>query len=143
MIRQKKIQKIKTQDGFMIPVYRDWDKETNEGHIPKMVYTTVLNKGVEKDIILHRNRSAYMTCISGHVVVYAMIKNRIVSYNLKFENENDFINLLIIENNIPIKIKNLSNSESIVLNCPSPAWHPDNQDTIKFKTWEEYKIWEG
>ena len=59
------------------------------------------------------------------------------------DNEKDFINLIIIENNIPVRIKNLSESESIILNCPSPAWHPENQDTIKFKSWEEYRKWEG
>ena len=127
----------------MIPVYRDWDEETNEKYIPKMVYTTILNPNVEKDIILHKNRKAYMTCVSGNVLVEALVENKIKSYSLKFDEEVDFINLLIIENNIPIKIKNLSNLQSIVLNCPTPAWHPEDQDTFKFKTWDDYRKWEG
>ena len=127
----------------MVPVYRDWDLDINDGYVPRMIYTTTLNPGVVKDIILHENRKAYMTCISGHVLVEALIDDSIQNYNLKFENEKDFINLIIIENNIPVRIKNLSESESIILNCPSPAWHPENQDTIKFKSWEEYRKWEG
>jgi hypothetical protein len=143
VIKVKKIQKIKTLDGYMVPVYRDWDTDINDGFIPKMIYITTLKPGVVKDIILHENRKAYMTCISGNVSVETLTNDSIENYNLKFENEKDFINLIIIENNVPVRIKNLSKSSSIILNCPSPAWHPENQDTIKFKSWEEYRKWEG
>ena len=52
-MKNKEIQKITTKDGFMVPVYKDWDSEINEGYKPAMVYATYLNPGVEKDIIVH------------------------------------------------------------------------------------------
>jgi hypothetical protein len=135
----KKIQKINTKDGFMVPVYRDWDKETNEGHVPKMVYTTYLNPGVEKDIILHKNRKTYITCIYGKVKVQIFKNNNIIEKELNFDDNENFIDLLIIDPNIPIKYKNISNNVSILLNCPSPSWHPKNEDTYKAKNWKDIK----
>ena len=137
-MKNKKIQKIQTLDGFMVPIYRDWDKETNEGHIPKMVYATYLKPGVEKDIILHKERSAYISCIYGKVKAYTYENDKVVEHDLDFENSEESLNLLIIEPNIPLKLVNKSDSMSILINCPSPAWHPENQDTFKFKSWEDY-----
>jgi len=134
----KKIQKIKTKDGFMVPAYRDWDVATNEGHVPKMVYVTYLEPGVEKDIILHKNRKTYITCIHGKVSASSFQDGKEISHELNFENAIDEISLLIANPGEPLLFKNKSSGVSMLLNCPSPAWHPDNQDTYKYETWEDY-----
>lgn len=142
MIKSKKIQKIKTLDGHMIPIYRNWDHETNEGHEPKMVYATTLQPKVEKDIILHERRAAYMTCIQGVVELEAFVdgSTKLFLLNAK-EDTNGHIDLLIVPANVPIKLSNKTNELAIVINCPSPSWHPDDPDTIKFKNWSEFKAW--
>ena len=141
MISIKNIQKMKTNDGHMLPVYRDWDIDTNCGHTPKMVYITSLFPGVEKDIILHERRSAYMTCIAGCVSLEAMINDQFENFILDFDGADDQVNLIIIPKNVPIKLRNLSKQTSIILNCPNPSWHPDDQDTIKFKSWSDFNKW--
>lgn len=135
----KTIKKIQTKDGYMVPVYKNWDKITNEGHVPEMVYTSYLNPGVKKDIILHKNRKTYITCIFGKIKVETLENDKITEFLLDFDNKKDFINLLIIKPNIPICYTNMSENISILLNCPSPSWHPENEDTYKAKSWKEIK----
>ena len=142
MIILKKIQKIKTPDGCMIPIYRNWDNETNEGHEPKMVYATMIMSKTEKDIILHERRIAYMTCIQGVVELETHIENTIKTTLLSSkEAVNGMIDLVIIPANIPIKLSNHGDETAIIINCPSPSWHPNDPDTIKFKNWSEFKKW--
>jgi hypothetical protein len=140
-VKLKKIQKIKTSDGQMIPIFRDWDVETNEGHLPKMVYATTLLPGIKKDIILHQKRSSYMTCIQGSVKIEYMQDQQINDVVLDAECDDDWIDLVLFSPNIPIQIENTSEETAIIINCPSPSWHPDDQDTIKFKNWSEFRQW--
>ena len=137
-MKNKKIQKIETKDGFMVPVYRSWDKLTNEGHVPEMVYATYLTKGVVKDVILHKERTGYMTCLYGKVRVEFYNGKEVRDIVLDFEGAESEMDLIILEPGTPIKISNISDDISIVLNCPSPSWHPENQDTFKFNSWEGY-----
>lgn len=139
-MKVKNIQKIKTVDGHMIPIYRDWDHSTNEGHKPQMVYATAVDPKIRKDIILHQKRTSYMTCIQGIVKIDLMKDDVISTVLLDAEKDNE-INMVIIEPGIPIQIENLGENRSIIINCPSPAWHPDDQDTLKFKDWREFKEW--
>lgn len=142
-MNKKKIQKIKTDDGFMIPIYRDWDSQINEGHVPKMVYSTVLNPGVAKDIIYHERRTSYITCVFGEVVVETL-ENGVLDSSLMSTFDYECVDLLIVGKSVPLRIINSSNtSHAVVINCPSPSWHPDDQDTIKFKSWEEFKRWKA
>lgn len=133
----KKIQKIETIDGNMIPIYRDWDIDVNHQHQPKMVYATTLLPGVIKDIILHERRSAYMTCIQGSVKIELLVNGLLEEVVLDYENSENEINLLLISPGIPIKIHNMSDNLSIIINCPSPSWHADDPDTMKFKNWSD------
>ena len=139
----KKIQKIKTPDGNMILIYRDWDLSTNDGHVPKMVYATTLDPSIKKDIILHQRRTSYLTCIQGTIKIEFMEDNVIKEVILDASSSNEYIDLALISPNIPIKLENMCNNISIVINCPSPSWHPDDQDTIKFKNWSDFTQWKS
>lgn len=140
-MKNKEIQKITTKDGFMVPVYKDWDVETNEGYKPAMVYATYLNPGVEKDIIVHKQRTGYLACLFGAVRVEAYVNGQLEEHLLSFNDAKDKLDLLMVDPGTPLKFTNQLNQVSIILNCPSPAWHPDNEDTYKFTTWEEYLKW--
>lgn len=143
MLKLKKIQKIKTPDGHMIPIYRNWDHETNEGHEPKMVYATTIEPGIEKDIILHERRVAYMTCVQGVVELEAYVDNTTQLFTLNSEEVDGNIDLAIVPANVPIKLSNVGQTLAVVINCPSPSWHPTDPDTIKFKNWSEFKKWKN
>lgn len=119
-------------------IFRDWD-EFHDNYEPKMVYATTLKPETSKGPILHKERSYYLTAISGEVTVELINENgQIEKIDLKNQKEDEF-RVLIIKPNNPIRILNLSTTETaVIINCASKAWHPDNQDTWKWNSWEEY-----
>lgn len=132
------IQKIdvkSTHEGKMFPIFRDWDSII-PGYKPHMVYATTLNPNLTKGPILHEKRTGYMTAIGCHTTIEYLDNNVIREEKLCNESGDSFI--IIIPAGIPIRIKNISeNNISIIINLPDIAWHPENQDTLKFENWEE------
>jgi len=128
----KQIEKISTPEGILMPLYKDWEKWHN-GYDIKMSYITTLNPGTKKGPILHNKRKGMMFCISGSVTVECFFENKIH----KFKLGNNNCNSLVIPAGIPNMIINNSiNQTAIVLNMPDHAWHPDDEDTIKFDSWD-------
>ena len=129
---------IKTGEGSLFPIYKNWES-WHDGYIPKMVYATTLNPGISKGPILHERREGFMTAISGNVVVDCMVYGKIERYVLR---DSEGLSALKIPAGTPNLIRNLSQDESaILINLPTPSWHPDDEDTIKFKNWEDYHNW--
>ena len=130
------LEKYETSEGSMMPIYRDWD-DSHNGHSPKMVYATTMNPSTNKGPILHMERYEFVTAISGVVNVELMIDNKFVIYSLRDREGNS--NILKIPPGIPKIFSNISKDEcAVIINAPSKAWHPDNPDTFKFTSWEEY-----
>lgn len=136
----KDVEKIETGDGALFPIYRDWD-EWHDGYVPKMSYVTTINPEVTKGPILHKKRRHYITALTGIIRLSCLIDGELQSYMLLDEEKQSRIAL--IPENTPITLENLSSSEvATVLNLPSRAWHPDDEDTYKFQNWEEVKKWD-
>ncbi len=76
-----------------------------------------------------------MAAIRGIVRVECFVDGKIESYYLRDENDE---NILIIPEGVANRIINESREEAILINLPDRAWHPQDEDTIKFKDWEEY-----
>ena len=130
------LQKIETKEGELYPLYKDWDS-VHDGYIPKMVYATTLSPAAKKGPILHRNRQGFMTCIVGEIIVECLVEGKLKEYALL--NKDGTRNILIIPKNIPNLIKNVSNKEkAILINLPDRAWHPEDEDTEKFLSWEKF-----
>lgn len=129
------MEEFNTPDGTLFPFYRDWDPWHN-GHVPKMVYVSVMKPLCEKDIILHNKRTSYITSINGDVIItYRSSEQKEETIWLRSSGQSQ---IALIKPGIPIKVKNLSSESATVINACSPAWHPDDPDTIKFKTWDDY-----
>ena len=56
-------------NGFLIPVWRNWDETISVK--PEMVYITSINPGERKGPHLHIIRHSYYVCIKGKVVFIA------------------------------------------------------------------------
>jgi len=119
-------------------IFRDWD-DFHNSYEPKMVYVTTMKPCSTKGPILHKERKYYLTAITGDVSVEILNeKKEIETISLRKENDESF-NVLMLEPNIPIKLINSSlDKEATIINCASKAWHPENQDTWKWNSWEEY-----
>lgn len=135
-IAYRDIAVIKTQEGTMTPIYRDWDSIV-PGYKPAMSYVTTIGPTLEKGPILHKKRSGYLTSISGKVEI-EYYEDSCIKKVFLFSESEDFLRVIFIPPGVPIKIINTSSIETAtILNLPDIAWHPDNQDTIKFSNWSE------
>ena len=129
-IKSYKLEKHDTKDihdkhinGFLIPVWRDWDKTITVQ--PKMVYMTTINPGEIKGPHLHKIRHSYYVCIKGKVVF--IIKQDSGKY-LEIESGEEEPVLVEIPKNRSSAHINLSNEPSIILALVNPSWKPDDRD---------------
>ena len=117
---------------------------------PAMVYMTAANPGEVKGPHLHKKRWGYLTCLKGRVVF--IIKKEIEdARNKRNYTYEEFIldsnnpQVLEIPPNVPQAHVNISDSEAILINICSPAWHPDNQDNYNdgsfFGSLDNIGIW--
>lgn len=135
MIVKKLIDTKITAEGVMYPIFRDWDSII-PGYKPSMVYATSISPGCTKGPILHNKRTGYLTSIGGKTDIEYYEDGKLKRENLN--NGTGEIYVAIIPPGIPIKFINNDTKESLVINLPDIAWHPENQDTEKFKDWGEY-----
>jgi len=132
----KEIEQIKTTEGILIPLYKDWE-DWHEGYHVKMSYVTTLNPGTKKGPILHNKRRGMMFCVSGSVTVECFFENKVHRFELGGE---DSSSLLVIPAGVPNMIINNSiNDSATILNMPDRAWRPDDEDTIKFDSWDSLR----
>lgn len=130
------LQVIETPDGQLVPVYKDWE-EWHDGYEVKMAYHTSIRPGVSKGPILHERRRGLMSCISGDVSVVCLVNGKLKTYKLSSGNRKYI--LLIPENTPNMIINNSKSQDAIIMNLPDKSWHPDDEDTIKFESWEEVR----
>jgi dTDP-4-dehydrorhamnose 3,5-epimerase-like enzyme len=125
---------IQTPDGVLTPIYKEWE-DWHKGYSIKMAYTTSLRPAVVKGPILHERRGGMISCVYGDVTVECMYDNKIVEYNLG-NKEKRYV--LLIPAGTPNRIiNNSSEDNALILNLPNKAWHPKDEDTIKFKSWDD------
>lgn len=136
----QELEKIETNEGQLWPLYRDWD-EWHHGYHPKMAYVTTIGPGQKKGPILHKERKYYITALSGNLVLTCFLHETFQHYPLCDEKGRSKIAL--IPEGVPIVLENFSKTDvATIINLPSKAWHPDNQDTYKFNSWAEYLEWD-
>ena len=147
-IKTFKLEKHQTKDildshvnGFLIPVWRDWDKSISVK--PEMVYMTSINPGERKGPHLHITRHSYFVCIKGKVVF--IIKENSDNY-LEIESGEDNPVLIEIPKNYSSAHINLSDEPSIIMALVSPSWKPNNKDehnvtydNYDWKKWDKIK----
>lgn len=122
----------KHTNGWLIPVWRDWDKIISVQ--PTMVYVTAVNPGEIKGPHLHIIRHSYYVCIKGRVIF--IIKEKSGKY-LEIESSEENPILVEIPKNHSSAHINLSSEPSIILALVNPSWKPDNRDEHNV-TYDDY-----
>jgi len=110
------------QNGWFIPVWRDWDKIYDLE--PKMAYIATCFSGEIKGPHLHKERWSFLTVLKGTVAFIVKEDNEYKEFIVSSEKPQT----LVIPANIPQAHVNIGKEEAIVLNLCNPAWHPDKQD---------------
>lgn len=125
-----------TNEGIMVPIYRDWDSMI-QNYKPAMVYATTMLPNTAKGPILHEKRSGYLTSLGGNLSIEYFEDN--VLKCLSLSEDKNKARVVTVPPNVPVKFINSSNTEAVtIINLPDVAWHPDNKDTIKFQNWEDF-----
>lgn len=132
---------IKTGEGEMFPIYRNWDTWHGD-HVPKMAYVTTMKPWSKKGTILHKKRTAYLTATSGKVMLTWCPEgvsnlNGLQRVSL-IELDAEQFRIVMIPPGIAISLENFSDNVATILNLPTPSWHPDDEDTYKFTSWTDY-----
>lgn len=138
-IKTFKLEKHQTKDivdkhvnGFMIPIWRDWDKFVTIK--PAMVYVTAINPGEIKGPHLHIVRHSYFVCVKGKVVF--VIKDESGKYS-EIETSEDNPVLIEIPKERSSAHINPTSEQSLVLAIVDPSWKPDNKDEHNV-TYDDY-----
>ena len=122
------------ENGFVIPIFSEFDAFVDENHFPKQVYLTVCKPGTRKGPHLHMKRWGYFTCIRGNVRIVARLGTEYVS---ECTGEDFQYQTIEVPAGTPAVIENIGKVDAYVINTPSPAWHKDDQDENPVTDWHE------
>lgn len=145
-IRTFKLERHETKDildkhvnGFMIPIWRDWDEFVKIK--PTMVYVTAINPGERKGPHLHIIRDSYFVCVKGKAVF--IVKEDSGKYT-EIETSEDNPVLIEIPKGHSSAHINPTNEQSLILAIVDPSWKPDNKDehnvTYDDYDWSKWKL---
>ena len=123
--------KIVTKDiwgcvnGFLVPIFNVHDRRIHPDQYPQQVYLTVVAPGRAKGPHLHLKRWGLFTCIKGNVRIVVKTPEGDEEY---FSGERHEFATIQVPAGTPALLVNVGDEDAYVLNMPSPAWRPDDQD---------------
>lgn len=117
--------KLGNQNGFLIPIYNNNDKDLPKNYTPKQVYLTTVEVGKIKGPHLHFKRDGFFTCIKGDVRVVLKIDGK---YKSIYSGQNHQYKSIFIPKGTPAAIQNISDQEAYLLNMPNPSWTIEMND---------------
>jgi mannose-6-phosphate isomerase-like protein (cupin superfamily) len=117
-------------NGWLLPL---WNARQREDLRPEQVYLTVVFPGHRKGPHLHYKREQRYYCIRGSAKV--TVRNREDSgyvYTNQILNRGD---MAVVSAGDPSVLQAIGQDEAWVINMPSPAWAPDDQDEWPVEDW--------
>jgi dTDP-4-dehydrorhamnose 3,5-epimerase len=122
-------------NGFLIPIYNVHETPISPEQSPKQVYLTVVSPGGVKGPHLHLKRWGLFTCIRGNVKI---VLKTDAGYEEAFTGTDHEFATIQVPAGVPAALQNIGEDDAYVLNMPSPAWKPDDQDEhpVAFEDYE-------
>ena len=111
------------ENGYLVSIYNNNDKL--EGHEPSQVYLTVAKPGTIKGPHLHHIRKGCFTCIKGNVRI---VTKTATGYEIHYSGEDHDYTSVLIPTGVPAAIQNIGLEDAFILNMPTPAWTPTQND---------------
>jgi dTDP-4-dehydrorhamnose 3,5-epimerase-like enzyme len=119
-------------NGFLIPLYNRYEGFVPQDRQPEQVYLTVCQPGAQKGPHLHMKRWGYFTCIRGNVRIVARLGGE---YAIAYTGVDHGYQTVEVPAGVPALIENIGSEDAYVINTPSPAWRPDDQDDHPVTGW--------
>jgi dTDP-4-dehydrorhamnose 3,5-epimerase len=124
------------ENGFLVPIMNINDNFVNQEQWPKQVYLTVAKQGEIKGPHLHHRRWGLFTCIKGNIKIVVRIDD---VYHEYFSGQDYNFATVQVPASVPAALVNIGEGDAYILNMPSPAWHPDDQDEWDV-TFDDYNL---
>ncbi len=125
MVKIRKLQINKTQEGIMVPIF---NKEfLNDTLDCKYSYLTTMSANTTKGPIVHTKRTTIVTCLDS-LSVKCFIDNTFKVFEFQS---------VEIPPNTPVEYINNSNKEITLFVLSDYCWKPNDDECIKYKSWEE------
>jgi dTDP-4-dehydrorhamnose 3,5-epimerase-like enzyme len=120
-------------NGFLVPLYNFHEGFLSAERRPEQVYLTVCRPGARKGPHLHMKRWGYFTCVRGNVRIVARLAD---GYDAAYTGVDHAFQTVEVPAGVPATIENVGTEDAYVLNTPSPAWRPDDQDDHPVTEWD-------
>ncbi len=112
-------------NGFLVPIFNVYDGFIPEENYPQQVYLTVCDVGEVKGPHLHNKRRGFFTCVRGDIKIVVKTDG---GYEELFSGEHHDFATIEVPPGTPSALQNIGDEPAYILNTPSPAWQPDDQD---------------
>ncbi len=115
-------------NGYLVPIYNVHDRlpgGESDGAEPQQVYCTAIAPHAIKGPHLHHVRTGRFTCLHGNV---RLVVKTPAGYDEYFSGQDHDYLTVEVPPGVAVALQNLGGSDALVLNMPSPAWHPDMHD---------------
>jgi hypothetical protein len=122
------------ENGYLVTL---WNCNEHDWR-PDQVYVTVIDVGCVNGPDLHRKRCGRFKCIAGNVeIITRRAKHPETNGLYQRQRSGDDYEYALIEvpPGVPSQIRNVDSVPAIVINMPTPAWRPDDQDEWKVEEW--------
>ena len=121
-------------NGYLVPLWnvheQDW--------IPDQVYLTVIAPHSQKGPHLHKKRCGRFVCIKGNVEIIlrrALHPQCPGVYEHQWTGEDHGYGMIEVPPATGAALMNHSDEPAFVINMPTPAWLPDDQDEWPVEEW--------
>jgi dTDP-4-dehydrorhamnose 3,5-epimerase-like enzyme len=137
----KTLEYYETLEGITIPIYNDLDLKGNVDNI-KMIYVTTVNPGMSKGPIIHRIRNSTVMAVGGEgVIEWQDLKSGPNDPKWCYPMTSEIGKPLIVHIPplIPVMYQNFSaESAAVFVIIADYAWHPNDDESVKYNGWDEY-----
>lgn len=120
-------------NGWLLPI---WNALENPELRPEQVYLTAVAAWERKGPHLHMKRRGCFVCVSGNVRI-VMQSTETDERREEITGEDWDYRRVIVPPGWAAAIYNVSDSEALVLNLPSPAWSKGDPDEWPVENWRD------
>lgn len=118
-------------NGWLLPIWN----ATESDYRPDQLYLTVVNPGCVKGPHLHLKRAGRFVCVKGNVKIVTRTLDAYTEHFTGDEVTNGF-QVVSVPPGVAAAIYNVGDVPAYVLNMPTPAWTPEDQDDNPVIDWE-------
>jgi dTDP-4-dehydrorhamnose 3,5-epimerase len=121
-------------NGYLLTLWNTYEQDWR----PEQVYLTAIAKGASKGPHLHKKRIGRFVCIKGAVAIITRTHKHPETngvYHHTLIGPAYSTDVVEVPVGMPAELRNIGEGEALLINMPTPAWRPDDQDEWDVEEW--------